>query len=78
MMENEMKQALTVCIAGYHLLQYHGCLHKFKIPPSTLETLLGHLEFGYARSGSFLIGFAKSRSNQSLDSNYIWSKCGLD
>ena len=39
----------TDCIAGYHLLQYHGCLHKFKIPPSTLETLLGHLECGYAK-----------------------------
>ena len=34
---------------GYHLLQSHGCLHKFKIPPNTLETMLGHLEWGYAR-----------------------------
>eukprot|EP00090_Calanus_glacialis_P007040 TRINITY_DN15506_c0_g1_i6.p1 TRINITY_DN15506_c0_g1~~TRINITY_DN15506_c0_g1_i6.p1 ORF type:complete len:696 (-),score=189.23 TRINITY_DN15506_c0_g1_i6:354-2441(-) len=37
---------------GYHLLQHHGCLHKFKIPPPTLETLLGHLEVGYTRNGN--------------------------
>jgi len=37
---------------SYHLLQYHGCLHKFKIPPSTLESMLGHLEFGYARNSN--------------------------
>merc|ERR1719193_1194499 len=37
---------------GYHLLQKHGCLHKYKIPPSTLETLLSHLEIGYTRNGN--------------------------
>ena len=27
----------------------YGYCNKFKIPPSTLEILLGHLEIGYAR-----------------------------
>ena len=35
--------------SGYHLLQQHGCLHKFKVPPSTLEVLLGRLEAGYTK-----------------------------
>merc|ERR1719483_267696 len=37
---------------GYHVLQSHGCLHKYKIPPSLLETLLGHLENGYVRNNN--------------------------
>ena len=37
-------------LLGYHLLMNdYGYCNKFKIPPSTLETLLGHLELGYAR-----------------------------
>ena len=30
-------------------MQQYGCFNKYKIPPSTLETLLGHLEIGYHR-----------------------------
>ena len=30
-------------------MKEYGYCNKFKIPPSTLETLLGHLEVGYAR-----------------------------
>jgi len=37
---------------GYHLLNQYGCCHKYKIPPSMLETLLGHLEVGYHRNGN--------------------------
>ena len=39
-------------MAGYHLLNQYGCCHKYKIPPSLLETLLGHLEVGYHRNGN--------------------------
>ena len=39
-----------VCLPGYHLLQQHGSLHKYKIPPTTIETLLGHMEITYHRS----------------------------
>ena len=37
---------------GYHLLNQYGCCHKYKIPPSLLETLLGHLEVGYHKNGN--------------------------
>ena len=37
---------------GYHLLNQYGCCHKYKIPPSMLETLLGHLEVGYHKNGN--------------------------
>jgi len=37
---------------GYHLMQQYGCFNKYKIPPSTLETLLGHLEIGYHSNGN--------------------------
>ena len=37
---------------GYHLLNEYGCCHKYKIPPPVLESLLGHLEVGYHRSGN--------------------------
>jgi calcium/calmodulin-dependent 3',5'-cyclic nucleotide phosphodiesterase len=37
---------------GYHILQHHGCLHKYKIPPSVLEDLLGHLELGYTKNSN--------------------------
>ena len=39
-------------MSGYHLLNQYGCCHKYKIPPSLLETLLGHLEVGYHRNGN--------------------------
>ena len=39
-------------LSGYHLMQHYGCFNKFKIPPSTLEILLGHLEIGYASNGN--------------------------
>jgi len=37
---------------GYHLMQHYGCFNKYKIPPSTMETLLGHLEIGYHSNGN--------------------------
>jgi len=37
---------------GYHLMQEYGCFNKYKIPPSILETLLGHLEIGYYSNGN--------------------------
>ena len=37
---------------GYHILQHHGCLHKYKIPPSVLEDLLGHLDLGYTKNSN--------------------------
>ena len=37
---------------GYHILQQHVCLHKFKIPPLALEELLGHLELGYTHNAN--------------------------
>ena len=37
---------------GYHLLNHYGYINKFKIPPATLEALLGHLEIGYACYGN--------------------------
>lgn len=37
---------------GYHLMKQYGCFTKYKIPPSTLETLLGHLELGYHSHGN--------------------------
>ncbi|XP_059089273.1 dual specificity calcium/calmodulin-dependent 3',5'-cyclic nucleotide phosphodiesterase 1B-like isoform X4 [Tigriopus californicus] len=37
---------------GYELLSRHGCLHKYKIPPSVLETMLVHVELGYASNGN--------------------------
>ena len=33
---------------SYYLLREHGCVNKLKIAPAILETLLGHLEVGYA------------------------------
>ena len=36
-------------LSGYHIMRDYGYCNKFKIPPSTLEILLGHLEIGYAR-----------------------------
>ena len=34
------------------MLQKHGCLHKYKIPPSLLESLLAQLELGYASNSN--------------------------
>ena len=44
--------AVIFLMSGYHLLNQYGCCHKYKIPPSLLETLLGHLEVGYHRNGN--------------------------
>ena len=33
---------------SYFLLREYGCFNKLKIPPAILDTLLGHLEIGYA------------------------------
>jgi hypothetical protein len=41
-----------ISYSGYHILQQHGCLHKFKIPPSALEELLGHIEIGYTNNSN--------------------------
>merc|ERR1711974_590591 len=37
---------------GYNILREYGCFNKLKIPPAVLETLLGHLEIGYACNGA--------------------------
>jgi len=37
---------------GYELLTRHGCLHKYKIPPTVLESLLMKVEEGYANNGN--------------------------
>lgn len=34
---------------GYDLLNRYGMIHKFKVPPSTLETFLNKIEEGYCR-----------------------------
>ncbi|XP_035778637.1 calcium/calmodulin-dependent 3',5'-cyclic nucleotide phosphodiesterase 1-like isoform X4 [Anopheles albimanus] len=34
---------------GYDLLNRYGMIHKFKVPPSTLETFLTRIEEGYCR-----------------------------
>ncbi|XP_055632785.1 dual specificity calcium/calmodulin-dependent 3',5'-cyclic nucleotide phosphodiesterase 1-like isoform X5 [Toxorhynchites rutilus septentrionalis] len=34
---------------GYDLLNRYGSIHKFKIPPATLETFLSRIEEGYCR-----------------------------
>ena len=34
------------------MLNQYGCCTKYKIPPSMLETLLGHLEVGYHKNGN--------------------------
>ncbi|XP_038113740.1 calcium/calmodulin-dependent 3',5'-cyclic nucleotide phosphodiesterase 1 isoform X2 [Culex quinquefasciatus] len=34
---------------GYDLLNRYGTIHKFKIPPATLETFLSRIEEGYCR-----------------------------
>ena len=33
---------------SYFLLREYGCFNKLKIAPAILDTLLGHLEIGYA------------------------------
>ena len=33
---------------SYHILSQYGLIKKLKIPPGTLDVLLGHLEVGYA------------------------------
>lgn len=37
---------------AYELLTRHGCLHKYKVPPSMLETMLHHVENGYMQNGN--------------------------
>ena len=37
---------------GYELLTRHGCLDKYKIPPSMLEAMLNHVEAGYTANGN--------------------------
>jgi len=37
---------------GYELLTRHGCLHKYKVPPSMLEAMLNHVEAGYTANGN--------------------------
>ena len=33
---------------SYHILSQYGLIKKLRIPPRTLDILLGHLEVGYA------------------------------
>ena len=49
---NNVLFPLKMFSKGYHILQQHGCLHKFKIPPLALEELLGHLELGYTHNAN--------------------------
>ncbi|XP_046385199.1 calcium/calmodulin-dependent 3',5'-cyclic nucleotide phosphodiesterase 1A-like isoform X2 [Ischnura elegans] len=37
---------------GYDLLNRYGMIHKFKVPPSTLEAFLTRIEEGYCRYGN--------------------------
>ncbi|XP_071448925.1 dual specificity calcium/calmodulin-dependent 3',5'-cyclic nucleotide phosphodiesterase 1A-like isoform X2 [Hetaerina americana] len=37
---------------GYDLLNRYGIIHKFKVPPSTLEAFLTRIEEGYCRYGN--------------------------
>ncbi|XP_023342142.1 calcium/calmodulin-dependent 3',5'-cyclic nucleotide phosphodiesterase 1A isoform X2 [Eurytemora carolleeae] len=37
---------------GYHILDKHGCMQKFKIAPSVMTCLLSHLEIGYNKNSN--------------------------
>jgi len=49
---NRASKGTPLRYVGYELLTRHGCLHKYKVPPSMLETMLGHVEAGYTHSGN--------------------------
>lgn len=46
---NEAATGQPIKYLGYDLLNRYGIIHKFKVPPSVLETLLGRIEEGYSR-----------------------------
>jgi len=49
---NRASKGTPLRYLGYELLTRHGCLHKYKVPPSMLETMLGHVEAGYTQNGN--------------------------
>ncbi|XP_077296012.1 dual specificity calcium/calmodulin-dependent 3',5'-cyclic nucleotide phosphodiesterase 1A-like isoform X2 [Arctopsyche grandis] len=46
---SEAANSQPVKYLGYDLLNRYGMIHKFKVPPSTLETFLTRIEEGYCR-----------------------------
>lgn len=44
---NEVAQGSPLKCIGYYLLNRHGLIRKFKIPPQTLENFLTKIEEGY-------------------------------
>ncbi|KAK3915870.1 Calcium/calmodulin-dependent 3',5'-cyclic nucleotide phosphodiesterase 1 [Frankliniella fusca] len=46
---NEAASGQPIKYLGYDLLNRYGIIHKFKVPPTVLETLLGRIEEGYSR-----------------------------
>jgi len=49
---NRVSKGAPLRYMGYELLTRHGCLHKYKIPPSMLESLLVLVEQGYCNNGN--------------------------
>ncbi|XP_058124502.1 dual specificity calcium/calmodulin-dependent 3',5'-cyclic nucleotide phosphodiesterase 1-like [Anopheles ziemanni] len=45
----EAGNCMPVKYLGYDLLNRYGMIHKFKVPPATLETFLTRIEEGYCR-----------------------------
>ncbi|KDR18814.1 Calcium/calmodulin-dependent 3',5'-cyclic nucleotide phosphodiesterase 1C, partial [Zootermopsis nevadensis] len=46
---NDAASSQPVKYLGYDLLNRYGMIHKFKVPPVTLETFLSRVEEGYCR-----------------------------
>ncbi|KAK6623054.1 Calcium/calmodulin-dependent 3',5'-cyclic nucleotide phosphodiesterase 1C [Polyplax serrata] len=46
---NDAAEGQAVKYIGYDLLNRYGIIHKFKVPPQTLETFLMKVEEGYCR-----------------------------
>ena len=46
---SEAAQGVPVKYMGYDLLNRYGMIHKFKVPPTVLESFLGRVEEGYCR-----------------------------
>ncbi|KAG8224612.1 hypothetical protein J437_LFUL005780 [Ladona fulva] len=49
---SEAANSQPVKYLGYDLLNRYGMIHKFKVPPSTLEAFLNKIEEGYCRYGN--------------------------
>ncbi|XP_024937454.1 calcium/calmodulin-dependent 3',5'-cyclic nucleotide phosphodiesterase 1 isoform X1 [Cephus cinctus] len=46
---NDAAHGAPVKYLGYDLLNRYGMIHKFKVPPTVLESFLGRVEEGYCR-----------------------------